>query len=89
MSSHKIAVISLCIAIVSIMFSGYQWWNGLNDSRISAAVDFSMKYFTEENVLKERTQYIAFMQRLQSSIIALSNHRDFTRHLAPASRFQN
>ena len=39
----SIAIIALCLSIVSLGFSGYQWWNCQSEARIAAAIEVSKK----------------------------------------------
>ena len=42
-SGPSIAIIALCVSIVSLGFSGYQWWYGKSEARILAAIDITKR----------------------------------------------
>jgi hypothetical protein len=45
-----IAIVALCISIVTAVFSVYQWWNNEKESRVNAAIEIS------RNNLKDRDE---------------------------------
>ena len=47
-SGPSIAIIALCVSIVSLGFSGYQWWYGKSEARILAAIDITKRQSEEK-----------------------------------------
>lgn len=59
-----IAIIALCLSIVTAIFSGFQWWNGQRESRIAAAVDISKNFVRSQD------------PKIPESLFALTSGKD-------------
>jgi hypothetical protein len=62
-TTNTVAIVSLIISLFSASFALFNWWNSERQARISAAVDYSLKYINDSAAASDRLIYFDVLGR--------------------------